>query len=73
MARTGEVVDAYIALRANHDVAEAAAKAMADFSLSSQGLIDALGAEILNGSRTDFNKVQEYRNEVLSHFTKRTK
>jgi len=70
MATTREVADAYSAYRTKHDVAQAAAKTMAEFSLEEQGLIDMLGAEILNAS-TDMNRAQEYRNEVLSHFTKK--
>ena len=70
MATTREVADAYSAYRAKHDVAQAAAKTMADFSLDGQGLIDMLGAEIMSES-SDMKKAQGYRNEVLSHFTKK--
>jgi len=70
MATTREVADAYSAYRTKQDVAQAAAKTMADFSLDEQGLIDMLGAEILSES-SDMKKAQEYRNEVLSHFTKK--
>lgn len=66
---TSEIADAYIALRANHNVAEAASKTMAACSIPSQVLVDALGAEILNMNRSDYQRMQEYRNEVLSHFT----
>lgn len=66
---TSEVADAYIALRVDHDVAEAAAMTMSEYSLSPQGLVDALGAEILNGTRPDHQRMSEYRTEVLSHFS----
>ena len=66
---TGEVADAYIALRADHDVAEAATKIMAECSISSQDFVDALGAEILNMQRPNDQMMRKYRNEVLSHVT----
>ena len=71
MTPNGEVADAYIAFRTAHDVAEAAAKTLARFSISRQDLIDALGAEILSKNRPDYQEMQRYRNEVLSHFTER--
>lgn len=73
MITTGAVADAYIALRIDHDVAEAATKTMARFSISPQHLVDALGAEILNRNRPDYQETQMYRNEVLSHITALTK
>jgi hypothetical protein len=66
---TREAADAYIAFRKDHDVAEATTKTLAMFSISSQNLVDALGAEILNMNRPDYQEMQKYRNEVLSHFT----
>lgn len=66
---TGEVADTYIALRADHDVAKAASQTMARYSLSPQDLVDALGAEILNMTRPGHQRMQEYRAEVLSHFS----
>jgi len=65
---TSEIADEYIALREKHNVGEAASKTLTKLSILPQGLVDALGAEILNSNRPDFQKVQEYRNEVLSHF-----
>ncbi len=66
---TGEIADAYIALRTDHDVGDAANMIMARHSISSQDLVDALGAEILNMNRPEYERMREYRNEVLSHFT----
>lgn len=66
---TREAADAYIALRAKHDVAEAAAKMLAEYpELTPSLLVDALNAEILSGSRPDFQAVSEYRNELLKLF-----
>lgn len=67
---TSEVADTYSAHRATSDVAEAAAKTMAEYSLSRQDLIDALGKEILSFARPDTKAMQDYRNEVLKHFSK---
>ena len=66
---TGEIADEYIAMRGEHDVAEAATKTMTKLSITPQNLIDALGAEALNNNRPDYEAMQTYRNEVLSHFT----
>ena len=65
---TREAADAYIALRAKHDVAEAAAKMLDEYpELTPSLLVDALNKEILS-ERPDFQTVSEYRNELLKLF-----
>lgn len=66
---TREAADAYIALRAKHNAAEAAEKMLAEYpELTPSLLVDALNAEILSESRPDFQAVSEYRNELLKLF-----
>ena len=67
---TSEIADEYIAMRADHDVAEAATKTVAKLSIEPQGLVDALGAEILNSNRSNHEEMQKHRNDVLSYFAK---
>ena len=66
---TGKIADEYIAMRADHDVEEAASQTVSKHSITLQNLVEALGAEILNNNRPNNAAMQSHRNEVLSYFT----
>ena len=64
-----QIADEYIAMRADHDVEEAASQTVSKHSITLQNLVEALGAEILNNNRPNNAAMQSHRNEVLSYFT----
>ena len=65
-----EVVDTYMAIRADLGPAEAASHTMDRCSVTPSQLVDAFNAQILDLSRPseDADLIHQYRNELLSHF-----
>ena len=68
-----EVIDTYLAFRANLGIAEAASQTMTSCSVAPDQLVDAFNAGILDLSRAgeDANLIHRLRNELLSHFNAR--